>query len=69
MDGLVATRTFLAGEVPFDAGEFVSWLLAPTDWLGFHKILEFIPASVGVFLAGLILFLPLKILSIDLQDR
>ena len=25
------------------------WLDAPTDWLGWHKVLEVIPASIGLF--------------------
>jgi hypothetical protein len=28
---------------------FVRWLDAPTDWLGWHKLLEVIPASIGLF--------------------
>ncbi len=27
----------------------VHWLDAPTDWLGWHKLLEVIPASIGLF--------------------
>ena len=28
---------------------FAHWLDAPTDWLGWHKVLEVIPASIGLF--------------------
>jgi hypothetical protein len=28
---------------------FVHWLDAPTDWLGWHKVLEVVPASIGLF--------------------
>jgi hypothetical protein len=28
---------------------FVHWLDTPTDWLGWHKVLEVIPASIGLF--------------------
>ncbi|MGA2707498.1 MAG: hypothetical protein ACLQJ0_10000 [Steroidobacteraceae bacterium] len=27
----------------------VHWLDTPTDWLGWHKILEVVPASIGLF--------------------
>jgi hypothetical protein len=27
----------------------VSWLDSPVDWLGLHKVLEVIPASLGLF--------------------
>jgi hypothetical protein len=27
----------------------VHWLDAPTDWLGWHKVLEVVPASIGLF--------------------
>ena len=32
---------------PFAA--LAHWLDAPTDWLGWHKVLEVIPASIGLF--------------------
>jgi len=35
-----------------DAGRLamlLRWLEAPKDWLGWHKVLEVIPASVGLF--------------------
>jgi hypothetical protein len=28
---------------------FVHWLDTPTDWLGWHKVLEVVPASIGLF--------------------
>lgn len=28
---------------------FMRWLAAPTNWLGWHKVLEVIPASIGMF--------------------
>ena len=28
---------------------FVHWLDTPTDWFGWHKLLEVIPASIGLF--------------------
>jgi hypothetical protein len=28
---------------------FVHWLDAPTNWLGLHKVLEVVPASLGLF--------------------
>jgi len=28
---------------------FVHWIDTPTDWFGWHKILEVIPASIGLF--------------------
>ena len=40
---------------PGDSGQlakFVHWLDAPVDWLGLHKVLEVIPASVGLFLVS-----------------
>jgi hypothetical protein len=27
----------------------VHWLDTPTDWLGWHKVLEVVPASIGLF--------------------
>jgi hypothetical protein len=32
----------------------VHWLEAPTDWLGLHKILEVVPASIGLFLLSVL---------------
>jgi hypothetical protein len=46
-----------------DAGRlaaFVHWLDAPVDWLGMHKVVEVIPASLAIFavsIAGNSLFL------------
>jgi hypothetical protein len=31
------------------AASFVHWLDTPTDWLGWHKVLEVVPASIGLF--------------------
>jgi len=42
---------------PSDSGhlaKFVHWLDAPVDWLGLHKVLEVIPASVGLFLLSVV---------------
>jgi hypothetical protein len=39
---------------------FVHWLDAPVDWLGMHKVVEVIPASLALFavsIAGNCLFL------------
>ncbi len=47
---------------------FVQWLDAPVDWLGLHKVVEVIPASLALFavsIAGNWLFLYCK----DRLDR
>jgi hypothetical protein len=35
----------------------VRWAIAPTDWLGLHRILEWMPLSVLVPIIGLVLAL------------
>jgi hypothetical protein len=30
-------------------GTFMHWLDAPVDWLGIHKVLEVVPASLALF--------------------
>jgi hypothetical protein len=40
-----------------DAGRLAAlshWLDAPVDWLGLHKALELIPASIALFLIGVL---------------
>ncbi len=40
-----------------DAGLFatlVHWLDTPTNWLGWHKVLEVVPASIGLFVISII---------------
>ncbi len=32
---------------------FVQWLDAPVDWLGLHRIIEVVPASLALFLASI----------------
>jgi hypothetical protein len=32
----------------------VQWLDTPGDWLGLHKVLEFIPASLGLFAVSIL---------------
>lgn len=32
----------------------VHWLDTPTDWLGWHKVLEVIPASIGLFACSIL---------------
>lgn len=49
-----ALRAVLVNCCANDAGTgltatFVRWLDTPTDWLGWHKVLEVVPASIGLF--------------------
>lgn len=40
-----------------DAGRFAGfsrWLEAPVDWLGLHKVLEVIPASLALFAVSIV---------------
>jgi hypothetical protein len=32
---------------------FVQWLNTPVDWLGLHRIIEVVPASLALFLASI----------------
>ncbi len=34
--------------------EFAQWLDAPTDWFGWHRLLDVVPASVGLFVLSVI---------------
>jgi hypothetical protein len=49
-----ALRTVLVGCCVSDTSKgmlaaLVHWIDTPTDWLGWHKVLEVIPASIGLF--------------------
>jgi hypothetical protein len=46
--GMLTTCCVNEGSTGSLAG-LVRWLDAPTDWLGWHKVLEVIPASIGLF--------------------
>jgi hypothetical protein len=55
-DGLRATLLTCCvneGDVGHLAG-FVHWLETPTDWFGWHKLLEVIPASIGLFVLSML---------------
>ncbi len=48
------------GDVSGRLGALMRWLDAPVDWLGMHKVLEVVPASLALFalsIAGNCLFL------------
>jgi tellurite resistance protein TehA-like permease len=45
------------------------WLDAPTDWLGWHKVLEVIPASIGLFALSMLGNFAFVYASDRLQDR
>jgi hypothetical protein len=32
---------------------FLQWLDAPVDWLGLHRVIEVVPASLALFLASI----------------
>ena len=54
-DGL---RMSLARCCVSDAGTgrvagFLQWLNAPVDWLGLHRVIEVVPASLALFLASI----------------
>ena len=54
-----ALRSMLVGCCVNDASKgtlatLVHWLDTPTDWLGWHKVLEVIPASIGLFALSMI---------------
>jgi hypothetical protein len=44
---LVSCCVNVAGTGP--GAQIVHWLDTPTDWLGWHKVLEVIPASISLF--------------------
>jgi len=46
--GMLTSCCVSEGSTGLLAG-LVRWLDAPTDWLGWHKILDVIPASIGLF--------------------
>lgn len=50
-DGLRAMIEFcgIQSAGPGRLPSLLQWLAVPTDWLGWHKVLEVIPASVGLF--------------------
>ena len=60
-DGLrVGLLRCCAGEDVGRLAGFLRWLDAPAGWLGFHKVIEVIPASLALFalsIAGNCLFL------------
>jgi hypothetical protein len=33
--------------------DFVQWLNSPADWLGLHRVVEVVPASLALFLASM----------------
>lgn len=33
--------------------DFLQWLDAPVDWLGLHKVIEVVPASLALFLVSI----------------
>ena len=46
-----------AGVIDADPGRLATllhWLEAPADWLGLHKVMEVLPASLALFLASMI---------------
>lgn len=48
------------GDVSGRLAAFMHWLDAPVDWLGMHKVLESVPASLALFalsIAGNCLFI------------
>ncbi len=53
-------RCCVKGEETGRLAGFMHWLDAPTNWLGLHKVVEVIPASLALFalsIAGNCLFL------------
>ena len=44
------------------------WLDTPTDWLGWHRVLEAIPASIGLFLISVCGNF-VQVYGSDLRDR
>ncbi len=64
-DGLRAAllHCCVKGDAPGRLAGFMHWLEAPTDWLGLHKVIDVIPASLALFalsIAGNCLFLYCK---------
>lgn len=49
--GLLYLRSLFYSSPPGD-GSFAAWLSDPQSWLGLHKLLEFLPASLGVVIVG-----------------
>jgi len=55
-DGLRALLTHL-GVAPDSSGRLAAlshWLDAPVDWLGLHKVLEVLPASLALFAVSIL---------------
>ena len=47
-------RCCLKGEETGRLAGFMHWLEAPTNWLGLHKVVEVIPASLALFALSII---------------
>ena len=55
-DGLLAllTRCCVRDGATGLIAHFAQWLDAPQDWLGWHKLLDTVPASIGLFFLSVI---------------
>lgn len=38
------------------SSDYQDWVFYPTEWIGIHKILDFIPLSIIIIIIGLLLF-------------
>ena len=47
-------RCCVSGEDTGRLAGFMHWLEAPTNWLGLHKIVEVIPASLALFALSIV---------------
>ena len=49
---IALTRASVNDSDPGRLATLLHWLEAPVDWLGLHKVLDVLPASLGLFLAS-----------------
>lgn len=52
--------------INWDNPAFISWLHYPQDWIGLHKVLAFVPLSVFLMVAGLLLFVLVLLYRIEI---
>jgi hypothetical protein len=52
-DGLGLERCCVKDAGTGTLASFLQWLDAPVDWLGLHRVIEVVPASLALFLASI----------------
>ncbi len=53
-DGLRSAFAVIGAGEHGRLAHFVHWLAEPTDWLGWHRVLEVTPVSVALFLLAIL---------------